>query len=59
MSAHTDQNAATDSDPVCGMTVDAATSLTTDHEGITYHFCSQHWRDRFLGDPHRLLDPAQ
>ena len=58
MSAHTDQNAATDSDPVCGMTVDAATSLTTDHEGITYHFCSQHCRDRFLGDPHSFLNSS-
>ncbi len=58
MSAHTDQNAATDSDPVCGMTVDAATSLTTDHKGITYHFCSQHCRDRFLGDPHSFLNSS-
>ena len=58
MSAQTTQTAATESDPVCGMTVDAATGLTTDHEGITYHFCSQHCCDRFLGDPYSFLNSS-
>ena len=42
-------------DPVCGMTVDLATSLTAEVQGQPYHFCSEHCRTAFLADPHRYL----
>ena len=40
-------------DPVCGMslaTVD--TSLSADHAGATYYFCSSACQQRFRDDPH-------
>src|SRR5512145_3391634 len=45
-------------DPVCGMTVDRATSrhLAT-HLGKTYAFCSERCRARFLSEPDRFLEP--
>jgi len=46
-------------DPVCGMTVDPATSKHRfDHEGTTYHFCSAGCRTKFAADPARYLDKA-
>ena len=42
-------------DPVCGMTVDPATSKHRfDYRGETYHFCSAGCRTKFAADP-RLL----
>lgn len=38
-------------DPVCGMTVDPKTAATATHEGVTYHFCSEEDRAKFLKDP--------
>src|SRR5436305_4167690 len=38
-------------DPVCGMKVDRAKALTAEHDGHTFHFCSQHCRERFEADP--------
>lgn len=39
-------------DPVCGMTVEiAATTLSTEHGGTTYYFCSQTCLDGFTADP--------
>ncbi len=39
-------------DPVCGMTVDPATSKHRfDHQGATYHFCSAGCRTKFAADP--------
>src|SRR5882757_9494554 len=38
-------------DPVCGMKVDRAKALTAQHDGRTYHFCSEHCRDRFEASP--------
>ena len=39
-------------DPVCGMTVDRARAVTTEHEGHTVHFCSEGCRERFYaGSP--------
>ncbi len=35
-------------DPVCGMTVDPATALHAERDGETFHFCSEHCRDKFL-----------
>ncbi|HEX8225988.1 MAG TPA: heavy metal translocating P-type ATPase [Allosphingosinicella sp.] len=45
-------------DPVCGMTVDPATTAHQ-HElaGTTYHFCSAACRTKFIADPHRYLHP--
>ncbi len=43
-------------DPVCGMTVDPATSkhrLT--HQGETFHFCSAGCRSKFAADPAKYL----
>ena len=38
-------------DPVCGMTVDPATALHTERDGKTFHFCSEHCREKFLSTP--------
>jgi len=46
-------------DPVCGMQVDPNTALTLDHDGTTYHFCSDRCRDRFRHDPASFLTPPQ
>jgi uncharacterized membrane protein YraQ (UPF0718 family)/YHS domain-containing protein len=40
-------------DPVCGMKVDRARALTTEHAGHSYYFCSQDCRGRFEADPDR------
>ena len=46
-------------DPVCGMTVDAATSKHRhDHNGATYHFCSAGCRTKFIADPAKYLASA-
>jgi YHS domain-containing protein len=36
----TDQKPEKAEDPVCGMTVNTATALTSDFKGKTYYFCS-------------------
>ncbi len=46
-------------DPVCGMTVDPATSphrLT--YDGRAFHFCSARCREKFAADPVAYLKPA-
>ena len=44
-------------DPVCGMTVDPATSKHRfDHKGTTYHFCSAGCRTKFAADPAKYLE---
>jgi xanthine dehydrogenase accessory factor len=46
-------------DPVCGMTVAVAeASLTAEHAGQTFWFCSEHCRAAFLRDPTGYLGPA-
>ncbi len=35
-------------DPICGMTVDEATSLHAERDGQTFYFCSEHCREKFL-----------
>ncbi len=43
-------------DPVCGMTVDIATStLLSSHQGHTYHFCSVGCKHRFEQHPETYL----
>ena len=45
-------------DPVCGMTVDPATSTHShEHEGRTYYFCCVGCRTKFQADPDRFLHP--
>lgn len=39
-------------DPVCGMTVDPAQGKpSAEHDGHTYHFCSEGCRSKFVSDP--------
>ena len=49
---------ATAIDPVCGMTVDLAKGKPTfEHDGTTYHFCSEGCRTKFAADPGKYLAP--
>ncbi|MBL0163934.1 MAG: heavy metal translocating P-type ATPase [Xanthomonadales bacterium] len=44
-------------DPVCGMLVDPATStLSAEHDGQTFHFCSAGCQKKFIADPSLYLD---
>jgi P-type Cu+ transporter len=46
-------------DPVCGMTVDPATSVHhADHAGETVHFCSAKCKEKFIADPAHYLNYA-
>ena len=52
------EGAATVKDPVCGMTVDPATTAhRADHNGKDYFFCSEGCRTKFVADPDRYLTP--
>jgi Cu+-exporting ATPase len=54
---HHAPNAADVRDPVCGMTVDPATSKHRfDYRGETYHFCSASCRTKFEADPASYLE---
>jgi Cu+-exporting ATPase len=45
-------------DPVCGMTVDPATTPHHfAHGGTTYHFCAAGCRTKFAADPAKYLNP--
>jgi heavy metal translocating P-type ATPase len=47
-------------DPVCGMSVDPATSKHRyTHEGRDYFFCCAKCRDKFIADPTKYLAPAK
>src|SRR3981189_1683052 len=47
-------------DPVCGMTVDPATSKHRfDHQGKTFHFCSAGCKTKFAADPKKYLEKAE
>lgn len=44
-------------DPVCGMTVDPqAANPSAEHDGRTFHFCSQSCHDRFVKAPENYLE---
>ncbi len=45
-------------DPVCGMTVTAASPHRHEHERRTYYFCSEKCRARFAADPTKFVTPA-
>jgi YHS domain-containing protein len=38
-------------DPICGMTVDAATALRAERDGKTFFFCGDSCRKTFLSTP--------
>ncbi|MGD9748319.1 MAG: heavy metal translocating P-type ATPase [Verrucomicrobiales bacterium] len=38
-------------DPVCGMTVDEATALSAESDGVIHFFCCDHCRQKFLASP--------
>ena len=47
-------------DPVCGMTVDPASSRHhADHGGNRYFFCGVRCKERFVAEPDRFLAPSQ
>lgn len=47
-------------DPVCGMTVDPATSkYRFEHAGKEFYFCSAGCRGKFIDDPARYLNPTE
>jgi Cu+-exporting ATPase len=47
-------------DPVCGMSVDPATSKHRfEHRGETFHFCSAGCRTKFAADPAKYLEKAK
>ncbi|GAC1611362.1 MAG: hypothetical protein NVS3B26_23730 [Mycobacteriales bacterium] len=50
-SAHESGDAASTTDPVCGMSVDPATAATAAYAGTSYWFCSGGCRNSFLADP--------
>ena len=53
---HAAAEAAIVRDPVCGMFVDPeAGKPTADHDGHTFHFCSDGCRQKFQADPHAYL----
>ena len=56
-SSHDHRAPATVRDPVCGMSVDPATSKHRfDYRGETYHFCSAGCRTKFAADPASHLE---
>jgi Cu+-exporting ATPase len=47
-------------DPVCGMRVNPETSKhRLEHDGTSYHFCSNGCRTKFAADPVKYLDKAK
>jgi Cu+-exporting ATPase len=46
-------------DPVCGMVVDPAKTVTTaDYEGKTYYFCTPGCQTAFEESPEKFIEPA-
>ncbi|HSJ01435.1 MAG TPA: heavy metal translocating P-type ATPase [Verrucomicrobium sp.] len=58
-----DTNTGRVKDPVCGMMVDPATSLSTEKDGQTWHFCSGRCLSKFTGEgtasSHSHHDPKE
>lgn len=46
-------------DPVCGMQVDPAKSISVDHSGEKFYFCSQGCATRFQADPDKYVQKTQ
>ncbi len=45
-------------DPVCGMEVTAESEFTAEYEGVTFYFCSEGCRDKFIEEPGKFLEAA-
>jgi YHS domain-containing protein len=46
-------------DPVCNMQFDEADAeFTTDYDGKTYYFCSEHCKEEFENDPEEYITAA-
>ena len=43
-------------DPVCGMEVTAESEWKAEYEGVTFYFCSQECRDKFIEAPGKFLE---
>jgi Cu+-exporting ATPase len=57
--AHTRDEGAAATDPVCGMKVDPAkTPHHFGHNGADYHFCSAGCRSKFAADPQKYLNKS-
>ena len=56
------QDAATATDPVCGMQVNVevarAAGLSAEHDGTTYYFCGRGCLLDFRDDPRRVFEPG-
>lgn len=53
---HADSNAATATDPVCGMSVNPeAAAATSEYNGVTYYFCNPGCAKKFEADPEQYL----
>jgi uncharacterized membrane protein YraQ (UPF0718 family) len=46
-------------DPVCGMKVDRSKAIIAQHEGQTYHFCSEHCRTGFEAAPDQFIERGE
>jgi Cu+-exporting ATPase len=47
-------------DPVCGMSVSPKeTTPKATHDGVTYYFCGEHCRTRFVAEPEKFRKPAE
>ncbi len=59
--AHRQAEAATVTDPVCGMDVTpgAAAGGSAEHAGTTFWFCNPRCREQFVANPGRYLDPPK
>jgi YHS domain-containing protein len=42
-------------DPVCGMEVTVESEWTAEYEGVTFYFCSEDCRDKFIATPGEFL----
>lgn len=47
-----------DTDPVCGMKVDAATTDTAHYQGQVYGFCNPSCQEEFVANPQAFLSPT-
>ena len=55
--AHDGPRDHTEKDLVCGMDVDPASALRTEHGGRTYFFCNPRCQEKFRTEPSKYLTP--
>ena len=49
--AKKNESTETTKDPICEMTVDIATALYTERDGLKFYFCGDHCLQKFLSTP--------